>query len=73
MSRTYHHGERRIRVRGVRRPTDLRRLARALIELEYSQAQAEAEAEAQHQKQSKAKRAQRRDSGGATGTERGAA
>ena len=48
MSRTYHHGkDRRIRVRGIRRPTDLRRLARALIELEYQQAQAEAEAEAE--------------------------
>lgn len=54
MSRTYHHGERRIRVRGMRRPTDLRRLARALIELEA--AQAEAEAEAEHHKQAKAKR-----------------
>jgi hypothetical protein len=53
MSRTYHHGDRRIRVRGVRRPTDLRRLARALIDLEYQQAQAEAEAEAE---QAKAKR-----------------
>ena len=31
MSRTYHHGkDRHIRVRGIRRPTDLRRLARAL-------------------------------------------
>jgi hypothetical protein len=50
MSRTYHHGkDRQIRVRGVRRPTDLRRLARALIELEYSQAQAEAEAKAEYQ------------------------
>lgn len=49
MSRTFHHGkERRIRVRGVRRPTDLKRLARALIELEYQQAQVEAEAEAAH-------------------------
>ena len=56
MSRTYHHGERKIRVRGVRRPTDLRRLARALIELEYQQAQAEAEAEATHNKQRKPKR-----------------
>lgn len=56
MSRTYHHGERKIRVRGVRRPTDLRRLARALIELEYQQAQAEAEAEAVHIKQRKPKR-----------------
>jgi hypothetical protein len=61
MSRTYHHGERRIRVRGVRRPTDLRRLARVLIDLEA--AQAEAEAEAEHQKQAKAKRpkAQKRE------------
>ena len=56
MSRTYHHGERKIRVRGVRRPTDLRRLARALIELEYQQAQAETEAEAAHNKQRKPKR-----------------
>lgn len=56
MSRTYHHGERKIRVRGVRRPTDLRRLARALIELEYQQAQAETEAEAAHNKQRKTKR-----------------
>lgn len=57
MSRTYHHGkDRRIRVRGVRRPTDLKRLARALIELEYSRAQAEAEAEAEHRQQPKSKR-----------------
>ena len=48
MSRTYHQGERRIRVRGVRRDaTDLRRLARALIEL--AQAQTEAEAKADHE------------------------
>ena len=58
MSRTYHHGkqggkDRRIRVRGERRPTDLKRLARALIELEYQQAQAEADAEAERQKQAK--------------------
>jgi hypothetical protein len=60
MSRTYHHGkDRRIRVRGIRRPTDLKRLARALIELEYQQAQAEAEAKAEHQQQRKAKRPKR--------------
>ena len=53
MSRTYHHGERKIRVTGVRRPTDLRRLARALIELEYQQAQAEVEAEADTQQTAK--------------------
>jgi hypothetical protein len=59
MSRTYHHGkERHIRVRGIRRPTDLRRLARALIELEA--AQAEAEAAAEHDKQAKGKRAKGR-------------
>lgn len=47
MSRTFHHGERRIRVRGVRHAEpDLRKLARALIDL--AQAQAEAEAEQQH-------------------------
>lgn len=46
MSRTFHHGERRIRVRGIRRASpDLRRLARALIEL--AQAQAETDAAAQ--------------------------
>jgi hypothetical protein len=60
MSRTYHHGkDRNIRVRGIRRPTDLRRLARALIELEYQQAQAEAEAE--HDQKSKAKQAKRQN------------
>lgn len=48
MSRTFHHGERRIRVKGVRRqPVDLRRLARALIEL--AQAEAEAAAQAEHE------------------------
>jgi hypothetical protein len=47
MSRTFHHGkDRRLRVRGIRRPTDLRRLARVLIELEAAKAEAEAEAEA---------------------------
>lgn len=50
MSRTYHHGERHIRVRGIRQdPTDLRRLSRALLDL--AQAQAEAEAEAEHKAQ----------------------
>lgn len=50
MSRTFHHGERRIRVRAIRRgDPDLRKLARALIEL--AQTQAEAEAEAQHKQQ----------------------
>ncbi len=50
MSRTYHHYKNRdIRVRGVRRPTDLRRLSHALIDL--AQAQAEAEAEAEHDRQ----------------------
>jgi hypothetical protein len=53
MSRTYRHGGRRIRVRGIRRPTDLRRLARVLIELE--RAKMEAEAEAEHEQSSKSR------------------
>lgn len=57
MSRTYRRGDRRIRVRGVRRPTDLRRLARVLIELE--QAQAEADAEAEQQERAKPKPSKR--------------
>lgn len=45
MSRTYHDGERSIRVRGVRKdPIDLRRLARALIALAQAQAEADAQA-----------------------------
>lgn len=47
MSRTFHHGERRERVRAARRnDPNLRKLARALIDL--AQAQAEAEAETLH-------------------------
>lgn len=56
MSRTYHHGSnhRRIRVRGERRPTtDTRRLARALIELEYKEAQQEAKAEQENKDKKK--------------------
>ncbi len=46
MSRTFHHGERRIRVRGVRKdPPDLRRLGRALIELASLEAEEEAKAD----------------------------
>ncbi len=57
MSRTYHHGkDRRIRVRGERRPTDVRRLARALIELEYQAAQEEVAAEAEHRGKRETKR-----------------
>jgi hypothetical protein len=73
MSRTYHHGERRIRVRGVRRPTDLRRLAQTLIELEYSQAQAEAEAEAEHRRATQRAIKQPKRGSDASGTDRGAA
>lgn len=47
MSRTFHQGERHVRVRGVRRKDpDLRKLARALIEIAQAQLEAEAEAEA---------------------------
>lgn len=43
MSRTFHHGERRIRVKGVRRDQpDMKRLSRALIELAKAQAEADA-------------------------------
>ena len=46
MSRTFHHGERKIRIKGVRKDSpDLRRLARALIALVEAGAEAEAEAE----------------------------
>lgn len=56
MSRTYHHGERRIMVRGVRRDQpDLRRVARAIVELAVMRAEAEAEAE-QHRRTKQAKR-----------------
>ncbi len=69
MSRTYHHGkDRRLRVRGVRRPTDLRRLARVLIDLEAAKAEAEAEAA---DKQAKAKRAKRRGASTDSGSEAG--
>jgi hypothetical protein len=60
MSRTFHHGERRIRVRAIRRERpDLAKLGRALIEL----AQAQAEAEQAHRQQPldpKPKRTRRR-------------
>jgi hypothetical protein len=50
MSRTFHHGERRIRVRAIkRREPDLRKLAGALIDL--AQAQLETNAEHQHKQQ----------------------
>ena len=50
MSRTYHHGERRIRVKGVRRnPPDLKRMSRALVELAKAQAEADAQLAAQSQ------------------------
>lgn len=47
MSRTFHRGERRIRVRQIRRdPPDLRKVAKTLIAL--AQAQAELEAQQTH-------------------------
>lgn len=50
MSRTYHHGERRIRVKGVRRnPPDLKRMSRALVELAKAQAEADAQSAADTQ------------------------
>jgi hypothetical protein len=55
MSRTFRAGDRHIRVRGIRRPTDLRRLARVLIEMEQARVEAEAEAEHRDAKPKKAK------------------
>lgn len=46
MSRSFHQGDRRVRVRGVKKdPPDLRRLARALIALVEAEAEAEARAD----------------------------
>jgi hypothetical protein len=73
MSRTYHHGERRIRVRGIRRPTDLRRLARVLIELEQSQAEADAAAEHQWRAKPKCTKKQQHPKDGPGRTDREAA
>ena len=59
MSRTFHHGERKIRVRAIRKdPPDLRKLARALIAL------VEAEAEAEAEEQARKKRAVKHRSNG---------
>lgn len=45
MSRTYHHGERRLRVKAIRRdPPDLKHMSRALLELAKAQAEADAQA-----------------------------
>lgn len=43
MSRTYHHGERRSRVRIRKNPPDLRRVARSFIALAQAQAETEAQ------------------------------
>lgn len=59
MSRTFHHGERRIRVQGIRKdPPDLRRVARTLIALAQAQAEAEAQlAQSSHAKSKTTKKA----------------
>jgi len=47
MSRTYRSGERRIRVKAIRRESpDLKRLSRVALELAKAKAEMEAEAEA---------------------------
>lgn len=57
MSRTFHNGERRIRVRVIRRQRlDTSKLAHALIGLVQAQAEAEAEAEVQRTKNRKPSR-----------------
>jgi hypothetical protein len=63
VSRTFHHGERRIRVRVVRRSrADLRKLGRLVVDLAL--AQAEAEAQAEHRTAPKSKRSPRKRSAG---------
>ena len=50
MSRTFHHGERRIRVRAVpRKQPDIRRLGKAIVELALQQAALDAEAKREHE------------------------
>jgi hypothetical protein len=52
MSRTFHHGERRIRVTGVKKKhPDTRRIARALIALALAQDEAEAQAQLERSSQ----------------------
>ena len=61
MSRTFHHGERRIVVRGVlREQPDTHRIARAIVEL--AEMKAEAEAEADHRRQDSLLSSRRRQS-----------
>lgn len=64
MSRTFHHGERRIRVKAIRRnPPDARGMARALIGLALAQIEADAQAELEAlKKKEKAKDAKPRSS-----------
>ncbi len=60
MSRTFHHGERRIRARGIRQdPPDLRRVARTLIALAEAQAEADAQAQAVTAKAARAKKSRK--------------
>lgn len=68
MSRTFRHGDRHLRVRGIRRPTDLRRLARVLIDLEQARMEAEAEAERDTRRQGREGR-RRNDVTGSTPAE----
>ena len=63
MSRTYHHGERRIRVKGVRRnPPDLKKLARAFVDLAQARAEAEAQSQDGGQNQASPVRAKQQNS-----------
>jgi hypothetical protein len=56
MSRTFHHGERRIRVKAIRRdPQDARGMARALIGLALAQIEVDAQAELEALKKDEAK------------------
>jgi hypothetical protein len=73
MSRTFHNGERRIRVHAIKRDrADLKRLARALIELAEAEAQAEAEAKRRQRKGSHRSGGNKKQSGGNGSPEGGA-
>jgi hypothetical protein len=74
MSRTFYHGERKIRVRAIRKdPPDLRRLARALIALVEAEAEAEAEAQEAARKKSAPKKKPTGSPGNVTSDDEGGA
>ena len=67
MSRTFHHGERHIRVQGIRKDQpDMRRLARVLIELHRAKAERDAEVAYQRTARRQAKNNKEPEAGSST-------